>query len=265
MATKKKKKPVKKPAKKTKKVAAKKAPAKKVKAKKTTAKKVVAKKKPASKKVAAKKPVAKKAPAKKIAPAKKAPPVKAAPVKTAPAKAASTKTAKPAAPKAAAPKKETYAPIAVGSPVPTVTLKDQGNHDIDLGEQLLNSPWTVLYFYPKDDTPGCTKQACSFRDHLNGLQQDGVQVLGVSPDSPEDHQKFIEKYGLNFTLLSDPERKLIEHYKLWRLKQYMGREYMGVERTTLLIKGDEVVHVWQPVKVEGHVEDVVSKIGELRS
>ncbi|MEO5668963.1 MAG: thioredoxin-dependent thiol peroxidase [Bdellovibrionota bacterium] len=241
-----------------KKAPVKKAPAKKAPAKKTKAKKVATTKAAPKKSVAA---APKKVVAKSAAPAKVKTPVAtqvAAPVKN----AASTQAAVPAKAKTpAAPKSA----IAVGSQVPTLTLKDQGNHEIDLGEQLLNSPWTVLYFYPKDDTPGCTKQACSFRDHMNGLQQDDVQVLGVSPDSPEDHRKFIEKYGLNFTLLSDPERKLIEHFKLWGKKQFMGREYMGVERTTLLLKGDTVAHVWQPVSVEGHVEDVVKTLGTLRA
>ncbi len=246
MATKKKK-TKKTPAKKT---ASKKAPAKKAAPKKKTASKKPAKK-VAKKKVAAKKAAPKKAAAKK-APAKKAPAKKA----TAPAKA-------PAPKKAAS--EVSYAKIAVSSQVPTVTLLDQGDHEVDLGEQLLSSPWTVLYFYPKDDTPGCTKQACSFRDHMNNLVGDGVQVLGVSPDSPADHRKFIEKYDLNFTLLSDSDKKLIGHFGLWRKKQYMGREYMGVERTTLLLKGDTVAHVWQPVSVEGHVEDVVATLGKLRA
>jgi peroxiredoxin Q/BCP len=245
MATKKKK-TAQKPAKK--KVAKKKAVAKKAPAKKSkkAAPKKSAKKTPATKKIVAKKP-AKKAAAKKPA------------VKKAPAKAAPAKTTGPKA------EKISYPAISVGSQVPTVTLQDQSGHDVDLGEKLLSSPTTVLYFYPKDDTPGCTKQACSFRDHMNNLQQDGVQIIGVSPDSPEDHRKFIEKYGLNFTLLSDPERKLINHFNLWRKKQYMGREYMGVERTTLLLKGDSVVHVWQPVSVDGHVEDVSGKIGALQA
>jgi thioredoxin-dependent peroxiredoxin len=252
MATKKKK-TKKTPAKKT---ASKKAPAKKAAPKKKAASKKPAKK-VAKKKVAAKKVAAKKTPAKKAVAAKKAPAKKAAPAakapKAAPAKAPATKS------------EVTYAKIAVSSQVPTVTLLDQGGHEIDLGEQLLSSPWTVLYFYPKDDTPGCTKQACSFRDHMNNLVGDGVQVLGVSPDSPADHRKFIEKYDLNFTLLSDADKKLIGHFGLWRKKQYMGREYMGVERTTLLLKGDTVAHVWQPVSVEGHVEDVVATLGKLRA
>lgn len=252
MATKKKKKttakkPAKKPA--TKKKAA---PKKKVASKKTTAKKTSPKK-------AVKKTAGKKTPAKKTkAPTKKTLVKKSTPAKAgvAPAKQA------PATPKTPAPAKKTQ--IQINSQVPTITLKDQSSHDVDLGERLLSSPWTILYFYPKDDTPGCTKEACSFRDHMNNLQQDGVQVIGVSPDSPEDHRKFIEKYGLNFTLLSDPERKLIEHFKLWQKKQYMGREYMGVERTTLLVKGDTIAHVWQPVSVDGHVEDVSARLGALR-
>jgi thioredoxin-dependent peroxiredoxin len=256
MATKKKK------TKKTpaKKAASKKAPAKKAAPKKKTASKKAAKK-VVKKKATAKKAVAKKAPAKKVS-AKKAPAKKAAPAKAPTAK----KVVAAKAPAAKKPASEvSYAKIAVSSQVPTVTLLDQSGHEVDLGEQLLSSPWTVLYFYPKDDTPGCTKQACSFRDHMNNLIGDGVQVLGVSPDSPEDHRKFIEKYDLNFTLLSDTEKKLIGHFGLWRKKQYMGREYMGVERTTLLLKGDTVAHVWQPVSVEGHVEDVVSTLGKLRA
>jgi thioredoxin-dependent peroxiredoxin len=106
----------------------------------------------------------------------------------------------------------------------------------------------VLYFYPKDDTPGCTAQACSLRDHHDHLLAQGYAVLGVSPDSEKKHQKFIDKYELPFSLLADPEARILQDYGVWGLKKFMGREYMGVHRTTFII--DE----------KGIVSDVIEKV-----
>jgi thioredoxin-dependent peroxiredoxin len=106
----------------------------------------------------------------------------------------------------------------------------------------------VLYFYPKDDTPGCTAQACSLRDHHEHLLSRGYAVLGVSPDSEKKHQKFIDKYELPFSLLADPEARILQAYGVWGLKKFMGREYMGVHRTTFII--DE----------KGIVSDVIEKV-----
>lgn len=239
----------KKKAKKTK--AKKKATSKKVKkAKKVKAKKSAPKK--AAKKVAKKKLKAKKKPA-----AKKAKVAKKASAPQAP------KAAKAAAPKAPKPVKavvEAGPHPLLGASAPDITVAKQNGEMVNLSSVVQSTPQVVLYFYPKDDTPGCTTEACGFRDNLNRLQATGATVLGVSPDDPESHQKFIEKYNLNFDLLSDTDKKLCEAFGVWKEKNFMGRNYMGVERSTFLFKNGSVSKVWQPVKVEGHVDDVLSNL-----
>ncbi len=122
----------------------------------------------------------------------------------------------------------------------------------------------VLYFYPKDSTPGCTKEACGFRDVNAELRELGVVVLGVSKDSLKSHGKFAEKHGLNFPLLSDPEGKILDAYGAWKEKTIYGRTALGIERSTFLIDGDGVIRrVWRKVKVAGHVEEVVEAVKEL--
>jgi thioredoxin-dependent peroxiredoxin len=114
----------------------------------------------------------------------------------------------------------------------------------------------IVYFYPKDDTSGCTAEACEFRDIMPKFT--GARVLGVSPDPPKKHQKFIAKYGLNFTLLADPERQLIDPLGLWVEKTFYGKKYMGVARTTYLLDGEgRIVRVWEKVNPEGHAEEVL--------
>jgi peroxiredoxin Q/BCP len=148
----------------------------------------------------------------------------------------------------------------LGSTAPQLSLPKQNGEVVALGDVIQSNPKVVLYFYPKDDTPGCTTEACGFRDNLNRLQSSGAVVLGVSPDSPESHQKFIEKYGLNFDLLSDENKSLSEALGVWKEKNFMGKSYMGVERSTFLFKDGKVSKVWQPVKVEGHVDDVLKNL-----
>jgi len=122
----------------------------------------------------------------------------------------------------------------------------------------------VLYFYPKDDTPGCTKEACSFRDNLGVLQTMGVAVLGVSADSVASHQKFAQKYGLNFPLLADEGAQVATAYGVWKEKQQYGRRYMGIERTTFLIDENGIIRkIFPKVKVDGHVEEVIEAIRSL--
>ncbi len=122
----------------------------------------------------------------------------------------------------------------------------------------------VLYFYPKDDTPGCTKQACGIRDSWKDFQNSGAAILGVSIDSVKKHDKFIEKYDLPFTLLSDSEKKIVQAYGVWGLKKFMGREYMGTHRVTFLIDGKGVIRkIWPKVKPEEHAADVLRAIAEL--
>ncbi len=116
----------------------------------------------------------------------------------------------------------------------------------------------VLYFYPKDDTPGCTAEACSFRDNYSVFKQNGIEILGVSADSEKSHAKFQEKYQLPFTLLSDPEHTVSEAYGVWGLKKYMGREYYGINRTTFLINEDgKLVKIYEKVKPAEHAQEIM--------
>ncbi|RTR26146.1 thioredoxin-dependent thiol peroxidase [Robertmurraya yapensis] len=121
----------------------------------------------------------------------------------------------------------------------------------------------VLYFYPKDMTPGCTTEACDFRDQHKSFEELDAVVLGVSPDPVARHEKFIEKYGLPFTLLADVDHAVAEQYGVWKLKKNFGKEYMGVERSTFIIdKEGKVAGVWEKVKVSGHVEEALQFIKE---
>jgi peroxiredoxin Q/BCP len=122
----------------------------------------------------------------------------------------------------------------------------------------------VLYFYPKDMTPGCTTEACSFRDNLAAVRAAGAQIVGISPDSATSHQKFADKYNLNFTLLADPGNKVSKAYGVYKKKSLYGREFMGIERTTFIIGRDGVIHkVFPKVKVNGHSEAVIAAVKEL--
>ena len=120
----------------------------------------------------------------------------------------------------------------------------------------------VLYFYPKDDTPGCTKEACAFRDSYSDFKTAGAVVLGVSPDSVKSHAKFVKKFGLPFPLLSDPEKKIVQDYGVWGEKSFMGRKYMGTFRVTFLIGPDGcIAKIWPEVKPEKHADEVLDAIG----
>jgi peroxiredoxin Q/BCP len=122
----------------------------------------------------------------------------------------------------------------------------------------------VLYFYPEDDTPGCTTEACSFRDDFSQFRKLGVEIIGISPDSIESHQEFQSKYDLPFTLLSDPDHRVSEAYGVWGLKQKEGREYEGIFRTTFLINKNGVVSkVFKGVDPNGHSKEVLQAIEEL--
>ena len=119
----------------------------------------------------------------------------------------------------------------------------------------------VLYFYPKDDTPGCTKEACSFRDNLSRVQSKGAIVLGVSKDDLASHAKFREKYSLSFPLLSDPEGKVLTAYGVWKEKNLYGKTFMGIERTTFVIdERGRIQKVFPRVKVDGHVDEVLAAL-----
>lgn len=135
----------------------------------------------------------------------------------------------------------------------------------DTGEPLTLSSFLgrkiVLYFYPKDDTPGCTKEACSFQDNLSQLNDLNVTVIGVSKDSVKKHQKFKEKYNLDFPLLSDEDGNICETYGTWVEKNMYGKKYMGIERSTFLINEDGVItHIWRKVKVDGHTDAIKAEL-----
>ena len=122
----------------------------------------------------------------------------------------------------------------------------------------------ILYFYPKDDTPGCTTEACNFRDDFSLYQDIGIEILGVSPDSPKSHQKFAEKHHLPFTLLSDEGHKMAEKYKVWGKKKFMGKEYDGIFRTTFLIdKNGNIAKVFEGVKPANHSKEVLIEAKKL--
>ena len=123
----------------------------------------------------------------------------------------------------------------------------------------------VLYFYPKDDTPGCTTEACSFRDQFAEFKTRGIEIAGVSADSPDSHKKFKEKFHLNFPLLSDPDKKMMKEYGVWKEKSMYGKKFMGIERTTLMIDEDgKIVKVFPKVKVSDHVEDILESFSTLK-
>ncbi len=154
--------------------------------------------------------------------------------------------------------------IEEGAKAPAFTLKSDAGEKLSLSS-LVGSP-VVIYFYPKDDTPGCTKEACAFRDRKAELKEMGAVVLGISPDSVESHAKFKSKYELNFQLLSDSDHKVAEKYGAWREKNMYGKKSMGIQRATYLIdESGRVAKVWKRVSVDGHDTQVLQAIQELRS
>ncbi|TAE59316.1 MAG: thioredoxin-dependent thiol peroxidase [Nostocales cyanobacterium] len=152
---------------------------------------------------------------------------------------------------------------AIGKPAPDFSTPDQNNQIIKLADI---SQWLVLYFYPKDNTPGCTTEAIDFTNLASEFAALNAQIIGVSPDSSTSHCKFIAKHNLGITLLTDPEHQLIESYGAWGLKKFMGKEYMGVIRSTFLISPDKnIAHIWTNVKTKGHAQAVLKKLQELVS
>ena len=151
--------------------------------------------------------------------------------------------------------------IKVGANAPAFKTTDANGETVSLKD--LRGHKVVLYFYPKDDTPGCTKEACSFRDAFSKFKKRGITVLGVSPDSEKSHKKFETKYKLPFTLLADTDRSIAEAYGVWGEKKFMGRTYMGVHRTTFLIdeKG-KIKKVFEKVKPEDHASEVLEAFAD---
>jgi len=149
--------------------------------------------------------------------------------------------------------------LKTGQTAPTFELNDQSGtlHRLDdyRGKRVL------LYFYPKDDTPGCTTEACSFRDDYSAYRDEDVVILGVSPDSVESHTNFSEKYQLPFPLLSDPDHRVCEQYGVWGKKTMFGKEFQGVIRTTYVIDSEGIIaHVFEDVKPEGHSAEVLEAL-----
>ena len=148
----------------------------------------------------------------------------------------------------------------VGQPAPDFTLPSTDDTDVTLSS-FKGKQAVVLYFYPKDDTPGCTAEACSFRDLRAMFHEHGAEILGVSPDTIKSHKKFQEKFHLTFTLLADSDHAIAERYGVWQLKKFMGRQYMGIARTTFVINKDgNIQAVFPNVKVEGHADKVLQAL-----
>ncbi len=152
--------------------------------------------------------------------------------------------------------------IDIGDKVPDLTLADDAGKPVALSS--LKGQVYVLYFYPKDDTPGCTKEACSFRDNIASLNKLDCKVFGVSRDDADSHVKFKQKFNLNFPLLSDIDGKLCEAFDVWKLRSMYGKEFMGIERSTFVVdKEGKVAKSWRKVNVDGHVEEVIAEVERL--
>jgi thioredoxin-dependent peroxiredoxin len=149
---------------------------------------------------------------------------------------------------------------AEGAKAPAFSLKDQAGNTVKLGD--FAGKHVILYFYPRDNTPGCTREACAFRDDFAKIKKKGAVVLGVSPDNEKSHVKFIEKFSLPFPLLVDADHKVAEAYGAWGEKNMYGKKSMGIIRSTFLIGPDgKLKKAWRKVKVDGHSDDVIDAIG----
>jgi len=152
--------------------------------------------------------------------------------------------------------------LSEGKKAPAITLPDSENNKRSLKEFFGKK--VVLYFYPKDNTPGCTTESCDFRDAFPKFQKDDCVIIGISPDSVESHKKFKEKFDLPFILLSDESKKVLQKYEVWKEKSMYGKKYMGVERTTFLIDAKGVIRkIYPKVKVKGHVDQVSKDLTEI--
>jgi thioredoxin-dependent peroxiredoxin len=148
----------------------------------------------------------------------------------------------------------------VGQPAPDFRLASTDDRDIGLAD-FRGKQAVVLYFYPRDDTPGCTAEACAFRDLQSLFQQHGAEIIGVSTDTVKSHKKFQSKYHLTFPLLADTDHAVADQYGVWQLKKFMGREFMGIARTTFVVDKDGTIKaVFPNVKVEGHADTVLKAL-----
>lgn len=149
--------------------------------------------------------------------------------------------------------------LSEGDPAPAFTAATHGGGQVALGD--FQGRHVVLYFYPKDDTPGCTKEACAFRDQFAAFRQKGAVVLGVSVDPVKAHDRFVAKYKLPFTLLADEDRRIVTAYGVWGEKTFMGRKYQGTHRVTFLIGPDgRIKRIWPQVKPEDHAAEVLAAL-----
>lgn len=152
--------------------------------------------------------------------------------------------------------------LKIGDTAPAFTLPDQNGEMHALAEYA--GQWVLLYFYPKDDTPGCTKEACAIRDNFSDFKKLKAVVLGVSVDSVKSHKKFEEKYGLPFTLLADEQKEVVHAYDVWGRKKFMGREYDGTFRTSFLISPEgKIAKIYEGVKPDIHAEEVLADLKAL--
>jgi peroxiredoxin Q/BCP len=156
-------------------------------------------------------------------------------------------------------RKEPEIKLKEGDKAPDFTVSTNGGGKLSLSDYKGKN--VILYFYPKDDTPGCTKEACAFRDFYGDFKKKGAVVFGVSTDSTKSHDKFVEKFKLPFTLLADEDKKIVEAYGVWGEKSFMGRKYMGTHRVTFLIGPDgKIKKIWPKVKPEEHAEEVLNAL-----
>jgi thioredoxin-dependent peroxiredoxin len=154
--------------------------------------------------------------------------------------------------------------IEIGISAPDFVAKNDIGVEVKLSDN--KGKWVVLYFYPKDDTSGCTAEACSFRDNMEIITDIGAVVIGVSPDSVKSHTNFKQKYNLNFNLISDSEKEICNIYEIMGEKSMFGKKYMGVIRSTFIISPDgKISYIYRNVKIDGHVEDIISKLKDLMS
>jgi len=152
--------------------------------------------------------------------------------------------------------------IAAGDEAPALTLADHDGKPVQLSS--FKGKKIALYFYPEDDTPGCTKEACSFRDHYAAIQKTGAEILGVSMDGQNSHQKFREKYHLPFPLLVDDKAELAKAFGVYVEKNMFGRKYWGIERSTFIIDAEGIVRkIFRKVKVDGHEQEVLEALNEI--
>lgn len=152
--------------------------------------------------------------------------------------------------------------VDIGQETPDIELKGDNGEKVRLSD--FKGKYIVLYFYPKDMTPGCTTEACDFRDNHESFAELDAVIIGVSPDSEEKHGKFKEKHGIPFLLLVDDENKLAEAFGVWKLKKNFGKEYMGIERSTFIIdKEGRLIKEWRKVKVKDHVAEALQALKEV--